>query len=179
MFILRFACCLGCLLSLFIAINVLHFILYKEAFAYSPSFVTQLVINNNPVIDARSYKITEDDNITILSVNYESDGKFLNATIWLKTPLYKNLLPTTATFGMLIDADNNAATGMQGADYGIKIQWNSTSRAWERVFEQYETPSPKIGLSDKRTLDVEPYAKFYEEKRRYVSIDEGSDSLLS
>jgi hypothetical protein len=168
------ALCLGSFFSfslLLIVIIVLHHNLSKYAFGYSPSFVNQVVMNNyTSVIDAHDNP-TKDDKITILSANYESDGRYLNATIWLAAPLYKKYLPTTATYGILIDADNNNATGMQGADYGIKIQWNNQSKTWERIIELYETPNPKVGLSEKRTLEVEPDTKFYEDNKRYVSID--------
>jgi hypothetical protein len=145
--------------------------LLKEALCFSPSFTRQQIMNNyRNVINASSEKIVKDDKIAMASVNYLSDGKYFNASMWLLNRLYKKLLPTNVTYGMLIDADNNNNTGMQGADYGIKIQWNGENKTWERVFEEYETPNPLLGISERRTVEVSPIKNFYEDKKRYVTM---------
>jgi hypothetical protein len=65
----------------------------------------------------------------ILAVNYISDGKILNATIWLASG-FENSSASPAynqpfrkiSYGMLIDADSNTKTGYNGADYDLYVE---------------------------------------------------------
>ena len=55
-----------------------------------------------------------------LAVNYISDGKILNATIWLASGFENSSAPVynqpfrKISYGMLIDADYNTKTGYNG-----------------------------------------------------------------
>ncbi len=62
-----------------------------------------------------------------LAVNYISDGKILNATIWLASGFENSSAPVynqpfrKISYGMLIDADYNTKTGYNGADYDLYV----------------------------------------------------------
>ncbi|MGC2426982.1 MAG: hypothetical protein WA421_08105 [Nitrososphaeraceae archaeon] len=62
-----------------------------------------------------------------LAVNYISDGKILNATIWLASGFENSSAPVynqpfrKISYGMLIDADYNTKTGYNVADYDLYV----------------------------------------------------------
>ena len=71
--------------------------------------------------------------IDISAVDYFSDNKILNATLWLRS-IIENVsfgYQDIPSYGMLIDADSNSETGWQGIDYQMEIvrnygTWNKT-----------------------------------------------------
>ncbi len=104
---------------------------YKEAIALSPPFGLQELINENRhwiQTYGNSDPHLRSNYTDMLAVNYISDGKILNATIWLASgfenstanPFYQPF--RKISYGMLIDADSNTKTGYNGADYDVYIQ---------------------------------------------------------
>jgi hypothetical protein len=90
-------------------------------------------------------------------VNYYSDGRFLNATLWLDK--FNEIGPTDRklNYGMYIDADFNNKTGIAGIDYKVEIQWDNKTKSWTRVFEEWSTNGKA------KTLDIKPnYTGFFE-----------------
>jgi hypothetical protein len=150
---------------------------YNNALADSPSFTCQGIIDplhdtirlNScippPPVKLTNYLYGPDSSTDINGVNYFSNGKSLNATIWLNGPIkdppnfsYRkssnetilkvcdampNELPELATsslvYGMLIDADSNNATGKGGADYQVELQWNDAHKKWFKIFGEYSS----------------------------------------
>jgi hypothetical protein len=71
----------------------------------------------------------------ITSITYSSNGKFLNATLWLSslkglTLLHGKPSARLIDYGVMIDSDLNPTTGLEGIDYILDIQWNNTSQTW-------------------------------------------------
>ncbi|HZI71392.1 MAG TPA: hypothetical protein VFD60_09540 [Nitrososphaeraceae archaeon] len=103
----------------------------EEAVASSPAFELQEITNENPHW-VQTYGTTDahlKTNYTdIKAVNYRSDGKTLNTTIWLasgftsSSPVYNNDPFRKITYGILIDADSNPKTGYNGADYDFYVE---------------------------------------------------------
>ena len=103
----------------------------QEAVASSPSFGLQEIINENNSW-VQTYGNTDSglkSNYTdILAVNYLSNGKSLNSTIWLASGFKNASIPVynqpfrSITYGMLIDADSNPKTGYNGADYDFYVE---------------------------------------------------------
>ena len=112
-----------------------------------------------------------------------SDGKTFYATVWMAYPLYKKFEPSETEiirYGMLIDADLNNQTGIQGADYLVRVEWNSTSKTWMRIFEELETPSSILSIADRRILDIEyGHEDFFKEGKRYVNLFADLGSISS
>jgi hypothetical protein len=118
-------------LSLLLLILNPFYIFYTEAVAFSPPFGLQEITNEN-----RHWIQTYGSNdphlrsnyTDMLAVNYISDGKDLNATIWSASGFgnssthpynqpYRKIID-----GMLIDADSNKKTGYNGADYDLYLE---------------------------------------------------------
>ncbi len=103
----------------------------EEAVASSPAFELQEITNENPHW-VQTYGTSDahlKSNYTdIKAVNYLSDGKTLNTTIWLasgftsSSPVYNNDPFRKISYGMLIDADSNPKTGYNGADYDFYVE---------------------------------------------------------
>jgi hypothetical protein len=104
--------------------------LYKEAVASSPAFELQEITNENPQwvqTYGNSDAHLKSNYTDIQAVNYISDGKTLNTTIWLtsgfksSSPVYNDPF-RKITYGMLIDGDSNTKTGYNGADYDFYVE---------------------------------------------------------
>jgi hypothetical protein len=103
----------------------------EEAVASSPAFELQEITNENPHW-VQTYGTSDahlKSNYTdIKAVNYLSDGKTLNTTIWLasgftsSSPVYNHDPFRKITYGILIDADSNPKTGYNGADYDFYVE---------------------------------------------------------
>ena len=80
----------------------------------SPSFAHQEIMDGyETLVDANTQDPVDDvDRINILSVDYLSNSRFLNATLWLAYPISKSIQPDAKSrmYGMLIDADLNNQT---------------------------------------------------------------------
>ncbi len=134
----------------------------------SPSFGMQ-EIENKPHNWMDAYRGISSNNgskyTDIRSINYFSNGRFLNATLWLHG---FNLSPSKnrqVNYGIYIDSDFNNKTGIDGIDYKIEINWNPTSKSWTRVFEQWSTSG------NNRTISIEPnYEKFYQKGGKFVNL---------
>lgn len=106
---------------------------YEEAVASSSAFELQEITDEN-----RQWVQTygnNDENLKcnytdILAVNYISDGKYLNVTMWLASGFANNSTSPPEynqpfrkiSYGMLIDADSNTNTGYNGADYDFYVE---------------------------------------------------------
>src|SRR5918912_1371577 len=107
-------------------------VLPQRVFASSsPSFQRQEVtLGSRDWLSGLSGKPVNNgpDYTDIQSVSYSSNGKYLNATLWLanftKNPVgYENV-----NYGMYIDADSNNRTGLDGIDYQIEVHWNEEKK---------------------------------------------------
>ena len=105
-------------------------------FALSPSFSIQQVntgvsnaiqINGITHLETKpNYSLPMGSSSEIQRVTYFSDGRTLNATLWLGGGVEKNPSQygvSAAIYGELIDADNNPSTGKYGVDYQQEVQW--------------------------------------------------------
>jgi hypothetical protein len=101
----------------------------EEAFASSPAFELQEISNENPKwvqTYGNSDTHLKSNYTDIQAVNYISDGKTLNATIWLasgfkSSPVYNDPF-RKISYGMLIYGDSNPKTGYNGADYDFYVE---------------------------------------------------------
>ena len=178
---MTFSECLLFLLSTILVVTI--FIapskpLSHNALAIPPSFPRQEVLgnienwfdmyNNRPVTNGPNYT-------DIKSVNYFSNGKSLNATIWLDD--FKPIPPAeheNVNYGMYFDADFNKKTGVQGIDYKVEISWDNKSQTWTRVFEEWGTNTTKP-----KTLSKEPAKNFFENGSSYVTLSADLNTMVS
>jgi hypothetical protein len=101
----------------------------------------------------------------IQSVNYLSNGEFLNVTLWLSSILgLDSLNESSATrqiyYGILFDSDANNNTGFQGIDYQVEIKWNDTSKDWKFIYNEFSAN----GKTRNITTVVENLNNFYDRK---------------
>jgi hypothetical protein len=120
---------------------------------------------------AADYKDLLDNSSDIQRITYSSDGKMLNATIWLDGPVHA--IPSkyganTVVYGALVDVDNNPATGKFGVDYQKEIQWTNKTASWNSVLVEYSS------AQDYRVLNLQRNnTEFFLENQTFalVSID--------
>lgn len=149
-----------------------------KVYADSPSFSRQemnprthngIQLNViNHVQTKANYKNTLDNSSDIQRITYFSDGKILNTTVWLGggTKLDPSKYGASAVvYGMLIDSDDNPATGKFGVDYQKEIQWTNKTKMWNLLMVEYSSPT------NYRTLDVvKNYTSFSENNQKYVLL---------
>ena len=117
----------------------------------------------------------------IAAVDYFSDGKFLNTTLWLSSNIQTPIPPAVTSFEMLIDVSSAYDTGQ---DYLLKLDWDRTSKNWFRTLQDI-SPSPGknriIDSGEYRILENQNYntTDFYEEGKNYVELNVGLDAISS
>ena len=90
-----------------------------QILALSTSFIRQEVTDNKSDISSLTGSPINQNStlgwgIDITGVSYVSDGKFLNATLWLSEPANGSNY-----YSMGIDADSDLKTGWAGMDYQV------------------------------------------------------------
>jgi hypothetical protein len=153
---------------------LLLLVLYKplpsRSFALSPSFGHQEIKDGpHDWVDMKKKTTTTsgEPSTDIVAINYFSDGKTLNATIWLLFPFKEDASNQTSitNYGMLVDSDFNKETGYDGIDYKIEISWDNHTKTWNRVFQQW---SP---TGEQRTLDMKHnFTGFFEKQGNYILL---------
>src|SRR6476620_5217420 len=113
-------------------------VIFSNVFAASPSFVRQEIQDSRHdlfQLDDYHHNITRlsndtetnvmlDDSIDIDRVSYFSDGKVLNATIWLRKGFDGSLFEITpvVNFGMIVDVNPHPTIGIGGVGYHKEVQ---------------------------------------------------------
>jgi len=106
-------------------------------------------------------QITSNRDIDIESISFFSDGKTVNATLWVGDQISTNYdlnlhNVNFLIYGMLIDSDFDPFTGKDGIDYQLEIQWNNQTQTWTRFFGEYSS------TNSFRTIQKQDnYSNFY------------------
>ncbi|HEU4448150.1 MAG TPA: hypothetical protein VFR94_26000 [Nitrososphaeraceae archaeon] len=147
--------------------------------ASSPSFPNQEIID--PDFDwihmkNNSYTRNGDYSTNIESVDYYSDGKTLEAILWLYFPFQVNQsrLNEEVNYGMYIDADFSERTGNGGIEYKFELGWNNQSKKWNKVLEKWSHYGETIVL-DNQTI---PYTSFSKKDAHYVRLIADLETML-
>jgi len=143
----------------------------SKVLAESPVFeFRQIDDSNNDWIDLINKKPSNEGLplTDINSVDYRSDGKTLDAIIWVKAPI--NNRPTEyaiLNYGMYIDSDFDNRTGYGGIDYKLEIGWNNTLQTWTKTLEKWSAQG------DTKTIIKEDnynYTKSFEERKKFAEL---------
>ena len=145
----------------------------------SPSFSNQEILDFDfdwIYMKNNSHTRNGDYSTNIESVDYNSNGKTLDAILWLYFPFQVNQsrLNEEVNYGMYIDADFNPRTGYGGIDYKFELSWNSQSKKWTKVLEKWSHFGETIIL-DNQTI---PYTDFSKKDAHYVILSADLDSML-
>jgi hypothetical protein len=114
----------------------------------------------------------------IESVNYYSDGKTLNAILWLYFPF--NPSPTSyedVNYGMYIDSDFDDNTGFGGIDYKVELNWNNDTKRWTKIFEKWSHFGEALVLENQTIL----YSDFSRQdgEGHYVQLSANLEKMLA
>jgi hypothetical protein len=146
--------------------------IYQKVFAMSSPYFSRQEIDDKSSdwFDVwRGRGTNSGDKATdIQVVNYYSDGRFLNATLWLDKFNETGPSDRELDYGMYIDADFNNKTGIAGIDYKVAISWNNETKSWTRVFEEWSTNGKS------KTLEIKPnYTGFFEKSGYNNGVNQG------
>jgi hypothetical protein len=168
------------ILMIYLIILPNHFPHY--VFAASPSFGYQEVrdpfrdiidvkcLKDVKAIDVNNCQHTNEGNQStdIVATDYFSDGRLLNATLWLFSHIKESSRNSInnheeTNYGMFIDADSNQKTGWQGIDY--QVEDSRKDGRWYRTFYEFSS------LSSPRILEQKNYTEqFYNKNGKYVTL---------
>ena len=147
----------------------------NNVFAESPSFLEQEIVDNksdwiemstNKILTKEREKYTD-----IMSVDYFSDGKTLNATLWLLFPFKESPRMKEVNYGMYIDTDFDSKTGFGGIDYKVELQWRNNS--WNKVIETWS----KFG-NERTIANYSDITGFYEKEKHYITMSADLQKIL-
>lgn len=157
----------------------------SNSFAESPSFAYHEIRDGyRDWKDAVSLSSISGSPITdILSANIFSDGRILNATLWLSDSLYYKSLSqygSNLVYGMFVDADLDKKTGVEGIDYNLYIDGEnkqskegnlSKTKTYTKSFEQWSSVLPLLQKIEKRSILQESnYTGFFKEGKKFVQL---------
>ena len=166
--------------------------------AVSPSFVRQeiqdgshdlLAINDNAQNITKLDYLDVNESIfnswDIDRISYFSDGRFLNATIWLHDTLNNDLLSKVpgVNFGMMIDVNPNLAVGIGGANYHKEVFYPAPPGT-HNTTENYWTEDTDETLSDgpRRHLNASEhnynYNQLFQKGARYIPLSLDLSNLV-
>ena len=89
-------------------------------------------------------------------MNYFSDGKYLNATLWLRGVLNASDNEEQISYGTFIDGDSRTETGWQGVDYQIEI--SRQNGTWMSTIAEFSSLGD-IRIIDNKRLDSTDLSK--------------------
>jgi hypothetical protein len=160
--------------------------------ASSPSFVRQEVIDSgndrifiiypdkalreneteqlNNLIQNFTRLSTSTTFIDMTSISYYSSGDTIYATVWLNGSLdhFNNTLNIDkVSYGMLIDADSNSKTGLEGIDYLVDVQ-NNTSSGWGILLSEWSSTE---NHAEVETADTTPQTSFASNEYVHFALD--------
>lgn len=142
-------------------------------YGLSPSFSNQEISNrllNWIDINKQTTTSIGNPSTDISRVTYLSDGRILNATLWLSAPIRISNDTSIMSYGMLIDADSNQKTGLQGIDYQLEVRWQNGT--WTKILTQWSS------AGQARILDMERnYTGFFGKQQPYVLLTVNLASL--
>src|SRR5215211_648831 len=156
-------------LNFVVLIILLFNLCIHDVLAESPSFSRQQIIDDRGdwiSLETRNFTKSGDRSTDILAVDYSSNGKFLNATIWLFFPFKEKPILEDVSYGMLIDADFNDKTGFDGIDYKLEISWNNQTQNWIKTLEAW-SPYGEARVLNNQTV---PYTLFSEKGSSYIIL---------
>jgi hypothetical protein len=146
----------------------------------SPSFPNQEIID--PDLDwiymrNKTHALNGDRSTDIEAVDYHSDGKTLNAILWLYFPFQVEQSPLNeeVDYGMFIDADFDDKTGFGGVEYKVELGWNNQSKKWAKVVEKWSAFGDPLGLEN----ETIPYTNFTKKDAHYVLLSVDLDDVLT
>lgn len=97
------------------------------------------------------------DSLDIKSVSYISDGKFLNATLWLYSEYVPKMTWEKLVYGMYVDVDSVYESGV---DYIYNIYLNTKNNTWSSELVESSVPAAKITNLKKPTFTGDGYVDF-------------------
>ena len=185
---------------------ILCALLSKIAIADSPSFVRQVIVDPpddwffiKPLMNSSLIKAPDGgsflmqtgrsagDCITmekyrfhdISAISYSSDGKILNATIWLYHPIGKPPLNDTEwlsvpitdvpwyriLYGMSVAV--HSAYDLEGSDYHLRKSWNINDKNWTTIVEEMPPTTNETKILAKKSYSN---GSFFNEEKKYVEL---------
>jgi len=153
------------------------------------NYISYLNKNKYVNVDLYKYKANNTssfDNlpVDILSAIYFSDGKTLNATIWLSDPIYGErhnyYVHSNLIFSMGIFSEGQEPTHVINIYPNEDGTWTKIVQEYEPVIYFAQLPLERIPTQSNRIIEsIHNYTGFYEDHQRYIDLSVDLDNLGS
>jgi hypothetical protein len=172
----------------FILVTLSYIFFIQESFAVSPPFSLQGIYNNHSDWSLeKTLGYSNVKNISecttqqhrflsphIAAADYISDGKTLNATLWLSSPFKVPSISSSSgfkqierTYAMLIHIDSAYDIGQ---NYQAAIQWSSLTNTWSKITKK-SSPPFVVKTGNEEILDQKDnYTNFFRSGKNYVDL---------
>ena len=149
-----------------------------NALAVSPSFLRETWIDDKVSgnIDQEPYLRRNYGHlpIDVVSSSFTSNGRFLNATLWLDNPIYEDrhseYLDSNVTFMMTLSAEHTIA------DYLVTIS-PGPNNTWTKALYEFEPIRRGFDRTLKPVATEYNYTDFFVDGNRYVKLDLDLNSI--
>lgn len=140
--------------------------LQHDVSGISPPFTRQGITDApSDWLDAKYNAVSGYNDSNIQEISYSSDGKFLNATLWLSSKFEERPIDYIPAYAMLVDIDSDLSTGNGGFEYEAGIHWNNDSKTWSYYVQER--------AGDSRVLNetlIRDYKGFFDRNQSHVNL---------
>jgi hypothetical protein len=103
----------------------------------SPSFTLEEISDApHDWFDSNYNEVSGYNHSNIQAIIYSSNGKILNATLWLCSKFEERPIGYTPAYAMLVDIDSDLYTGNGGFEYDAGIYWNNNTKTWSYYVQE-------------------------------------------
>lgn len=180
--------CIAFIISFYVVVTASDPFYFDESFAVSPPFPLQGIYNNHSdwslqkTIGYESVKsisecLTQQHQFLsphIAAADYISDGKTLNATLWLSSPFKVPSISSSSglkqierTYAMLIHIDSAYDIGQ---NYQSTIQWSSLTNTWSKITKKSSPPFVVKTNNEQILAQKNNYTDFFRSGKSYVDL---------
>ena len=122
---------------------------------------------------------TKYDFINLASASYYLiDGNSFNATLWIKSfnaLTSINTLNGSIIYGILIDSDPYTNTGINGVDYDLQLELNSSKKSATKELKEISVD----GDTKTITFNEENYTDIVQKEKKYINLNLDLDDIQS
>jgi hypothetical protein len=149
-------------------------VLFESSYPYVNGISSQVPMqytNDEPFdwidVDKNMKSQKGEPSTDLVGVNYHSNGKFFNATLWLGWPFRDSPVEyETLNYGIMVDSDFNNDTGIGGVDYQTELRWSNQSKTWHLVSMEWSSSGQERILSENQNFTDRYKDKYYQRENK-------------
>lgn len=141
----------------------------------------QINLNNLSNMKLHQQQFPLDESVEIEGIKFSTERNVLSATLWLNEEV--PLLPWLGSnaskllYGILINADSNQKTGVDGVDYQLEIQWDNNTATWTKMLAEYSSDGHQKFLEIEENFKIDNLFDPYSSSDEYALLSLNLDTI--